>query len=234
MAGVAALLLEVRSHPVQPGAAMSVPTVPVPAVAVRQMCRKDPGCFDFRKRVWGSCDKCAISTTVVRGKYPCAACFWKYDKEYTPCPGAECRKHVADALALQAEDDAAVAEPTPGVAPTTLRADLDAAIDAQQQQHARIGVLEAEVQRLAIDARAARATTVAREAQVQRLHAAFERLEKRVEEATPAQQQWHAPIGGLRGRPRAHGLGCAAICRRQQQQQQQQHLGISGELHLCI
>ena len=179
--------------PTVPVPAVPVPAVPVPAVAVRQKCRRGEGCFDFRKRVWGTCMKCEISTTVVRGNYLCAACFWKFDKELKPCPGPECRQHVADALALQAEDDAAVAEPTPGVAPTTLRADLDAAIDAQQQQHARIGVLEAEVQQLAIDARAARATTVALEAQVQRLQAAFERLEKRVEEATPAQQQWHAP-----------------------------------------
>ena len=172
-----------------PVPAVPVPAVPVPAVAVRQKCREDLGCFHHRKRVWGACDKCEIPTTVVRSNYLCAACFWKFDKNLKPCPGLDCRQHLADALALQAGDDAAVAEPTPGVAPTTLR-DLDSAIDAQQQQHARIGVLEAEVQRLAIDARAARATTVALEAQVQRLHAAFQRLETSDVEAQAQRRQW--------------------------------------------
>ena len=67
-----------------------------------------------------------------------------------------------------------------------MRAELDAAIEAQQQQHNRIVILQAEMQRLAIDARA---TTNALEAEVQRLHEAVQRVERRAEEATATTAQ---------------------------------------------
>ena len=162
---------------------------------------------------------------VTRRKYYCAACFWKLEangKQYDPCPGTFCRNWVAAAkvakakqleaaLTVEASDAAAGAEPSAAAesasagsatAPNALRAELDAAIHAQQQQHDRIVILQADMQRVAIDARA---STVALEAQVQRLHTAIQRLELKAEEtaaaataaaaaaATTTQQRWDTP-----------------------------------------
>ena len=183
-------------------------------------CNSGPGCFDYRQRCWNKCGHCGtMATPVTRRTFVCAACFWEHEpngKQCIPCPGSACRKWVADAkvglakqleghLIVAASESPAGAEQSTAAsetasagsatAPNVLRAELDAAFHAQQQQQDRIVILEAEMQRVTIDTRA---STVTLEAQVQRLHAAIQSLELKAEEtaaaaaaaATTTQQRW--------------------------------------------